>query len=166
MCKHLNPPNPTHSYLSMMVMYFFTLAWLSFSWPAGMMALEKPGIMDITCGCGGECVDKGGYEFNDASQESHAMFVMCCTCGYLLYSMHQQRVHRMKGIQIQIRIPTWLMGPIFMMFWNCSYMMRSVNSPLLIRSSSSCCWSSCGGEVSATRAPRVIRQVTCTNKLV
>ena len=62
-----------------------------------------------------------------------------------------------------LRLPalerTWLMGPIFVMFENCSYMMRSVNSPRVSLSISSCCWSSCargraGGQVLAAAGPQ------------
>mmetsp|Transcript_9588 Transcript_9588/g.33417 ORF Transcript_9588/g.33417 Transcript_9588/m.33417 type:complete len:362 (-) Transcript_9588:717-1802(-) len=36
-----------------------------------------------------------------------------------------------------IMLNTWLIGPIFMMFWNCSYSIRSVNSPAVSFSMSS-----------------------------
>lgn len=46
--------------LSMIVMYRLILAWLSFSLPCCMSALEKPGIMLMTCGVGEECVGEEG----------------------------------------------------------------------------------------------------------
>ena len=124
--------------LSMMVMYRLILAWLSFSLPGCMSALEKPGIIDITCGgqAGGKDGSIGrqggglsrGQERGVGTEQEAADRWGWQGRGEGSGPGATRRMHglgrRLAAAQTHTthtHTHTCPMGPIFMMLANCSY---------------------------------------------